>query len=136
MKLVHILADNKLAVRSKVWLELNGKPFFGEGRYNILKSIDRYGSITRAAEETEVSYRKIRGAIYLMEKIIGMNLVIRSRGGAVGGGAIITDTARELMSLFEKQEKGIRKSVDELYRKTFEQHKPLYEISDNEATGP
>ncbi|MDD2737145.1 MAG: LysR family transcriptional regulator [Desulfuromonadaceae bacterium] len=136
MKLAKILIDKDLAVRSKVWLELNGRPFFGEGRYNILKSIDRHGSITRAAEETGVSYRKIRGAIYLMEKIIGMNLVIRSRGGAVGGGAVITETARELMSLFEKQEKGMRKSVDELYRQTFEQHKPLYELTDNEATKP
>jgi len=119
MKLVNILAEQNLAVRSKVWLELNGKPFFGEGRFNILQSIDRYGSISRASEETGVSYRKIRGAIYLMEKTIGMKLVIRYRGGAVGGGAAITETARELMCLFEKQEKGIRESVDELYKKTF-----------------
>ena len=119
MNLVKILTEKKLSVRSKVWLELNGKPFLGEGRYNILKSIDRYGSISRASEETGVSYRRIRGAIYLMEKNIGLELVNRSRGGAVGGGAAITETARELMSLFESQEKGIRESVDELYRSTF-----------------
>lgn len=108
-----------LTVRSKVWLELSGKPFFGEGRYNILKSIDRYGSISRVSEETGVSYRRIRGAIYLMEETIGLKLVVRSRGGSVGGGAAITETARELMSLFEKQENGIRESVDELYKSTF-----------------
>lgn len=132
MKLLKILANKELAVRSKVWLELNGKPFFGEGRYNILQAIDRYGSITRAAEETGVSYRRIRGAIYLMESIIGMELVTRSRGGKEGGSAVITETARELMSLFEKQERGMRESVDELYRRTFGEHQP---DRDSEVSG-
>ena len=101
MKLLKILTGRELAVRSKVWLELDGKPFFGEGRYSILKAIDRYGSITRAAEETGVSYRRIRGAIYSMERTIGMELVTRSRGGKEGGSAVITEAARELMFLFE-----------------------------------
>lgn len=119
MNLVKILSENNLSVRSKVWLELNGKPFFGEGRYTILKSIDRYGSISRVSDETGVSYRRIRGVIYLMEKTIGLKLVNRTRGGSVGGGATITETARELMSLFEKQENGVREYVDELYKQTF-----------------
>lgn len=122
MNLVKILAENNLSVRSKVWLEINGKPFFGEGRNKILKLIDHYGSISRVSEETGVSYRRIRGVIYLMEKTIGLKLVIRSRGGAVGGGAVITEAARELMYLFEKQEKGIRETVDDLYKKTFSRH--------------
>lgn len=132
MKLLEILAGQELAVRSKVWLELNGRPFLGEGRYTILKAIDLYGSLARVSEETGVSYRKIRGTIYLMEKTVGMQLVIRSRGGKEGGGAMITDTARELISLFEKQEKGIREAVDDLHRSTFGQWQ---EKSDNQVSG-
>ncbi len=56
-----------------------------------------------------------------MEKAIGETLVIRSRGGAMGGTAGISETASELMHLFEKQEEGIRERVDELYRITFGQ---------------
>lgn len=122
MMLLQTLADKDLAVRSKVWLELDGRPFLGEGRYNILKTIDRYGSITRAAEETGVSYRRIRGAICSMERTIGLELVTRTRGGREGGNALVTEVALELMGLFEKQERGIRESVDELHRRTFGEH--------------
>jgi molybdate transport system regulatory protein len=106
MKLAEILPGKQLATRSKVWLELDGKPFFGEGRYTMLKSIDRYGSIKRASEETGIPYRRIRGAIYLMEKSAGIILVVRSRGGAFGGGAGISETARALIRWFEQQGKG------------------------------
>ncbi len=119
MRLAEILADKKLAARSKVWLELDGKPFFGTGRYAVLRSIERYGSIKRASEETGIPYRRIRGAIYLMEKAIGVPLVVRSRGGASGGSASISAAASELLQLYEKQEAGVRERVDELYRITF-----------------
>lgn len=119
MKAANFFLGKKLAARSKVWLELDGKPFIGEGRYTILRSIERFGSIKRASEETGIPYRRIRGAIYLMEKTLGETLVVRSRGGVTGGNAGISETACELMRLFEKQEEGIRERVDELYRITF-----------------
>ncbi len=119
MKLVNFFSGKQLKARSKVWLELDGRPFFGEGRYTILRSIERYGSIKRASEETGIPYRRVRGAIYLMEKMLGETLVVRSRGGVMGGNAGISETACELMRLFEKQEEGIREKVDELYRITF-----------------
>ena len=121
MKLTDILAGKKLAARSKVWLELDGKPFFGEGRYTVLRAIECHGSMKRASEETGIPYRRMRGAIYVMEKAIGVPLVVRSRGGASGGGASVSDAARKLMRLFEKQEEGVRERVDELYRLAFEQ---------------
>ncbi len=119
MDMLEKLQENNVRVRSKVWLELHGKPFFGEGRYKILQAIDRYGSILRASEEIEVPYRKIRGAIYAMEQAIGKEMVVRFRGGREGGRAEITESARELMKLFKQQDKGIREIVDELYEKTF-----------------
>jgi molybdate transport system regulatory protein len=119
MNLPKLLAQKGLRVRSKVWLEIDGEAFFGEGRYAILEGIEIHGSLARAAEESGVTYRRIRGVIYKMEQILGLKLVIRSRGGRYGGGAVLTEAARELMGLFEKQKKGIRESVDELHRSTF-----------------
>ncbi|MBU5613859.1 winged helix-turn-helix domain-containing protein [Geomonas azotofigens] len=119
MKLAEILAGKKLAARSKVWLELDGHPFFGEGRYMVLRTIERQGSLARASEETGIPYRRMRGAIYAMERAIGVPLVVRSRGGASGGGAALSEAARELMRLFEKQEEGIRERVNQLHRLAF-----------------
>ena len=120
MTMLKKLQDNNVRVRSKVWLELNGKPFFGEGRYLILEAIDCHGSILKASEELGVSYRKIRGVIYAMEETVGNEMVVRSRGGRDGGSAEITDSARELMKLFKKlQVKGLREVVDNLSLETF-----------------
>lgn len=110
---------NKLAVRSKVWLELDGAPFMGEGRLALLRAIDQYGSFLRASEETRISYRRARGMIREMENHLGRPLVITSRGGKDGGGAEITADARELIRRFELQQQGIHEPVDEIFRRLF-----------------
>lgn len=107
-----VLAGKPWGVRSKVWLELNGEPVMGEGRLAILEAIDRYGSILSAAQETQVSYRKIRGAIRDMERIVGHRLVRTYRGGGQGGGADLTDIAHDLMSRFKRQIEGVQESID------------------------
>ena len=107
-----ILKGKKWDVRSKVWLEINGKSFMGEGRADVLQAIDRYGSMLRAAQETRISYRRIRGAIREMECAIGRPLVSARRGGKNGGGAVLTDLARELLNRFGMQQKGIKEAVD------------------------
>lgn len=107
-----ILKGKKWDVRSKVWLEVDGKPFMGEGRAAVLQAIDHHGSILRAAQETEVSYRRIRGAIREMECALGHPLVCTRRGGKNGGGAVLTDLACELLNRFGMQQKGIKEAVD------------------------
>jgi len=113
------LKAKKCDVRSKVWLEINGKPFMGEGRAAVLNAIDRYGSILKAAQETKVSYRRIRGAIREMEHAIGYPLVNTKRGGKDGGGAVLTDLARDLLSRFEILQQGINESVDKRFIEIF-----------------
>ena len=111
------LDKKKLAVKSKVWLELNEKPFIGEGRMAMLRAIDRHGSILKAAEETRISYRRVRGAIRDMEKAVGEPLVEAKRGGKEGGSARITESARTLIQLFESQQEGISEKVDKIFKK-------------------
>ena len=111
--------NHKLKVRSKVWLELEGKPFFGEGRLEILRAIDRLGSITKAAEETRISYRRIRGIIREMKENFGRPLVITQRGGRSGGWAAITTSAQDLISRFEKQQIGVKKEINDTFELLF-----------------
>ena len=47
-----------ITVRAKLWLEIDGKPFFGEGRFQLLKGIDKYGSINQAAKAVDIPYRR------------------------------------------------------------------------------
>lgn len=94
-------------VRSKIWLEIKGEPVFGSGREALLKAIDGTGSINGAAKEINISYRKALSYIQNMEQRIGTALVLRRTGGRHGGGAALTDEARELLEKYALLEKGV-----------------------------
>ena len=80
-----------LKPKSKVWLELAGRPVFGDGKARMLETIERAGSLTAAAGELGMSYRGLWGRLREMERRLGMTLVSRRTGGAGGGGAELTD---------------------------------------------
>ncbi|GAB6909235.1 hypothetical protein JCM12296A_50760 [Desulfosarcina cetonica] len=109
----------ELKIRSKVWLELAGVPFFGQGRLAILRAIDHHGSMIKASEETNISYRRIRGIIREMEKHLGRALVVSCRGGKLGGGTAITSTARDLIYRFEQQQIGLHDKMDKTFARLF-----------------
>lgn len=110
---------NALEIRSKVWIEVDGEPVFGRGRRFLLEAIDAHGSINQAAKEVGISFRKAWSHIKAMEDRLGMKLVERQTGGKNGGGAVITQEAREFLRKFETMETGIHEIVDERFRTLF-----------------
>ena len=106
------LKQKPWGVRSKVWLEIEGQPIMGEGRNKILKAIAQHGSMLDAARATGISYRRLRGAIRVMEDAVGHSLVRSFRGGQNGGGAALTQAAFELMACFEQVSAGIQQEMD------------------------
>lgn len=108
------------SIRSKVWLEVEGEPVFGRGRRFLLEAVDRFGSINRAAQEINISYRKAWGYIKAMEERLGIELVRRERGGRYGGGAKLTGEARLFLRKYAVLEEEVRRLADEKYRELFE----------------
>ncbi|MFH0730145.1 MAG: LysR family transcriptional regulator [Pseudomonadota bacterium] len=111
--------NNEWEIRSRVWLEKNGVTIIGEGRLAILQAIDSFGSLTEAARETGISYRRIRGAIREMESAIGRPLVLTARGGQYGGGAKITAAGYEMIDRFRKVLEGNQETVNTRFRDIF-----------------
>ncbi|MCX7794095.1 MAG: winged helix-turn-helix domain-containing protein [Thermodesulfovibrionales bacterium] len=108
-----------MEIKSKIWIEVDGAPVFGRGRRFLLQAIDRYGSINRAAREINISYRKAWSYIKSMEERLGIKLVERRAGGKNGGGARLTDKAKEFLRRYEVLEEGIREIVDRRFKKIF-----------------
>ncbi len=108
-----------MQIRSKIWIEVAGRPVFGRGRRFLLEAIEKHGSITAAAKEINISYRKAWGYIRAMEERLGMKLIERRTGGKDGGGAVLTDAAREFLERYALMEHGIREIVDEKFRGVF-----------------
>ncbi|RMF98518.1 MAG: LysR family transcriptional regulator [Candidatus Schekmanbacteria bacterium] len=107
----------KLSVKSKVWLEIEGKPFFGEGRKRLLQEIEKTGSISSAASKLGITYRRAWSYIKSMEERSGLKLVEKTKGGAGYGGTTLTKDGRKLIDYYEAISKGIRDEVDKKFKK-------------------
>lgn len=108
-----------IKIRSKLWLEIDGLTVFGRGRGFLLEAIDRHGSINQAAKEINISYRKAWGYIKAMEERLGFKLIERRTGGKDGGGATLTEEARQFLKKYAAMETGIQELVDEKFKKIF-----------------
>ena len=109
----------KAEIRSKLWIEVDGEPVFGRGRRFLLEAIDRTGSINQAAKAINISYRKAWSYIKAMEERLGFKLVETRRGGPNGGGAALTEEARNFLKRYRELEEGIRQLVDEKFKEVF-----------------
>jgi molybdate transport system regulatory protein len=110
---------NGLNIRSKIWIEVGGEPVFGSGRRILLEAIDAHGSINRAAQEVDISFRKAWSHIKAMEERLQVKLVDRKIGGRNGGGTTLTDDARKLLKKYETLEKGLQEIVDRRFNSIF-----------------
>lgn len=95
------ITDGSLNIKAKVWLEKNGEPVFGIGRLQLLKKIDSTGSISKAARELGFSYKKAWSYINIMEKRFGYPLIEKKIGGKSGGGSVLTENAKKIMTNYE-----------------------------------
>jgi len=108
-----------MEIKSKLWIEVDGRPVFGRGRRFLLEAIDSYGSINQAAKEINISYRKAWGYIKAMEERLGFKLIERQTGGKNGGGAILTGEAKVFLKQYAALEKGMQELVDERFKTVF-----------------
>jgi len=106
-----------MKVGYKVWIDNDGKAF-GEGPYQVLKSVEETGSLHQAAMQLNMSYRKAWLMIQEMEKRLGFPLLERKVGGMSGGGSHITPEGKKFMKSYE----GFRQDVKNVIEDTFKKH--------------
>lgn len=109
--------------RSKIWIEDDdGNVVFGLGRYRILNLIKEKGSLQAAAKELKMGYRGIWGRIKATEERLGEKLLIKTVGGAKGGGSQLTPLAEKLLEEFGKTISLLEKQVDAQLEASLRQH--------------
>ncbi|HET7325577.1 MAG TPA: LysR family transcriptional regulator, partial [Halococcus sp.] len=74
---------------------------FGARDAALLRAVDEYGSLNRAADALERSFSHAQRRIVEIEEVFGP-LVERRRGGPGGGGSELTDEARNLLARFDR----------------------------------
>lgn len=74
----------------------------GKGKADLLEAIGRLGSISAAARELDMSYRKAWLLVDEMNQCFRGPVVVSAKGGARGGGAEVTDLGREALARFRE----------------------------------
>jgi molybdate transport system regulatory protein len=77
----------------------------GPGKVDLLESIGREGSISKAARESRLSYRRAWDMVNTMNQCFKEPLVASITGGKGGGGAKLTPAGEKVIQLYRKMEK-------------------------------
>jgi molybdate transport system regulatory protein len=102
----------------KIWLENDGKTF-GPGPARLLRGVAQTGSLRKAAAELGMSYNKAWGNLRAMEERLGFSLLIRSTGGATGGGSTLTPEAVDLLARFDALQQDAATTLEAMYARHF-----------------
>ncbi len=92
-----LIKDLHVKVNGSLWLESGGERFFGPGPVELLERIAETGSISSAAKEMNMSYKKAWELVNKLNSQTTNPVVIPHAGGEKGGGSSLTEEAMELI---------------------------------------
>lgn len=102
--------------RFKLWFSTSrAEGVFGDGKWRLLKAIDRHGSLKAAAEAQGMSYRKAWGDIRKAEQCLGRVLIDKVRGGRSGGSAQLTEDGKKWMDAYSRFRSVIEEAVSKAF---------------------
>jgi molybdate transport system regulatory protein len=108
----------KLKAKFKLWLSSKDiEGVFGDGKWRLLKAIDREGSLSQASERLRMSYRKAWGDLKKAQDALHIALVEKHRGGANGGKTTLTEQGKRLVEAYTKFRSDIEKTMEKSYQK-------------------
>ena len=76
----------------------------GPGKIALLEAIAETGSITAAAKQLDMSYRRAWLLLDALNQSLKCPAVDSAKGGQHGGGSLLTDAGRELVTIYRRIE--------------------------------
>lgn len=92
---------------------------FGPGVSQLLKRVDELHSLRAAALSMSMAYSKAWTVIRGAEEGLGFKLLASNIGGRNGGGAALTDEARQMMRAYDEYCANLRAYGETLFEQTF-----------------
>ncbi len=101
---------------SNLTLEIFNQPFILEKRIELLKAIEKEGSINKAAKSVPMSYKAAWEAVDMMNNLSPRPIVIKATGGKNGGGTELTDYGRDLINSYTLLKREQEKFLNSMSR--------------------
>jgi molybdate transport system regulatory protein len=82
----------------------SGNPAMGPGKAALIAHIEATGSISAAAREMGMSYRRAWQLVEAINQSFSEPVIVTATGGKRGGGALVTEFGRDLVAQFRAME--------------------------------
>ena len=92
-------------VRTKIYVR---DDMIGSGKVDLLRIVDRTGSISAAAKEMGVGYRRAWFLLDTLQRCFGAPLFETARGGAEAGGTDLTPLGKDLLARHAAHEEAVQ----------------------------
>lgn len=110
----------RLQIKTKTWIENEkGDLLFGKGKTEILELIEQYGSIAKAAEKLNMSYKKAWSHIKILQNNLDDVLVITQKGRGEDAGTKLTPKAHEFIKNYRSMQNDIESYANEKFQELF-----------------
>ncbi|MEZ4734470.1 MAG: LysR family transcriptional regulator [Caldilineaceae bacterium] len=106
--------------RLNVWLEQDGNVVLSLWRVQLLETIAATGSISAAAKQLDIPYRRAWEKVQEIERGLGTPVLVTAVGGAGGGGAQLTAAARQAIAQFYTLIDGLEQEIQARYAAAFQ----------------
>jgi molybdate transport system regulatory protein len=87
---------------------IDGQVLIGPIQAMLLEAIRRTGSISAAHRELGITYAHVWKLVTAMNRVFSPPLVNSIRGGAKGGGALLTQQGHKVLSSYRRMEELLR----------------------------
>ncbi len=101
----------KTSIQFRVRLYRDDDIALGPGKVRLLEMIDEAGSISAAARELGMSYRRAWQLVEEMNRSLVEPAVATAKGGVKGGGAGLTTTGRTIVRSYRAMEEAARRAA-------------------------
>lgn len=99
-------------IRFKCWVEDEGEKYFGPGPLELIKRIQKEGSLSKAAGQMNMSYKKAWDLVQRLNNKSEEPWVILKKGGQHGGGAEVTPHAIKAVQEYDQLQQKINELLE------------------------
>ncbi len=101
-------------LKGDIFLLTDSQRSFASTQIELLKAVSDCGSISQAAKQVGISYKTAWDRIDAMNNMSSQPLVIRSAGGAQGGGTALTKLGQRIIEGFQSLQNEHQTFLDQL----------------------
>ncbi len=105
--------EKQFHITGMLRIESQDGRFLGPGRFELLEKIIETGSISQAAKLMGMSYKKAWDLVNSMNQHTIKPIVTTQTGGEKGGGTIVTEEGKHLITAFRKLHNDFQASFEE-----------------------